>query len=184
FRWDVDMRMKILLRLSGEKPFKCEFEGCDRRFANSSDRKKHMHVHTSDKPYICKVCDKSYTHPSSLRKHMKVNHRSAPAPSSLSVLACDRETQKLQSLMPYVLIKDMCRIGLFPCFYCFSEHCVIQSRPVGFCRHKMAPGRALGRAPGSSGPPVPPGSQHPVPVCPRLLWDGSLGGVWRGKVLE
>ncbi|KFP62834.1 Zinc finger protein ZIC 3, partial [Apaloderma vittatum] len=43
-----------------------------RRFANSSDRKKHMHVHTSDKPYICKVCDKSYTHPSSLRKHMKV----------------------------------------------------------------------------------------------------------------
>lgn len=56
----------------GEKPFKCEFEGCDRRFANSSDRKKHMHVHTSDKPYLCKMCDKSYTHPSSLRKHMKV----------------------------------------------------------------------------------------------------------------
>lgn len=60
------------LNFAGEKPFKCEFDGCDRRFANSSDRKKHMHVHTSDKPYICKVCDKSYTHPSSLRKHMKV----------------------------------------------------------------------------------------------------------------
>ena len=61
--------------IAGEKPFKCEFEGCDRRFANSSDRKKHSHVHTSDKPYNCKVrgCDKSYTHPSSLRKHMKVN---------------------------------------------------------------------------------------------------------------
>ena len=60
---------------AGEKPFKCEFDGCDRRFANSSDRKKHSHVHTSDKPYNCKVrgCDKSYTHPSSLRKHMKVN---------------------------------------------------------------------------------------------------------------
>ena len=53
----------------GEKPFECEFEGCDRRFANSSDRKKHSHVHTSDKPYNCKVkgCEKSYTHPSSLR---------------------------------------------------------------------------------------------------------------------
>ncbi|XP_009880090.1 PREDICTED: early growth response protein 2b-like [Charadrius vociferus] len=62
-----------------EKPFKCEFEGCDRRFANSSDRKKHMHVHTSDKPYICKVCDKSYTHPSSLRKHMKHDLHSAAA---------------------------------------------------------------------------------------------------------
>ena len=59
----------------GEKPFQCEFDGCDRRFANSSDRKKHSHVHTSDKPYNCKIrgCDKSYTHPSSLRKHMKVH---------------------------------------------------------------------------------------------------------------
>lgn len=45
------------------------------RFANSSDRKKHSHVHTSDKPYICKVdgCNKTYTHPSSLRKHMKLH---------------------------------------------------------------------------------------------------------------
>lgn len=61
--------------IAGEKPFKCEHEGCDRKFANSSDRKKHSHVHTSDKPYNCRVngCDKSYTHPSSLRKHMKVN---------------------------------------------------------------------------------------------------------------
>lgn len=68
---------------TGEKPFKCEFDGCDRRFANSSDRKKHSHVHTSDKPYNCKVrgCDKSYTHPSSLRKHMKV-HCKSPPPSS------------------------------------------------------------------------------------------------------
>ncbi|KAK6644720.1 hypothetical protein RUM43_000989 [Polyplax serrata] len=63
------------LWVNSEKPFKCEFEGCDRRFANSSDRKKHSHVHTSDKPYNCRVsgCDKSYTHPSSLRKHMKVH---------------------------------------------------------------------------------------------------------------
>lgn len=39
----------------GERPFTCTFPGCDRKFANSSDRKKHSHVHTSDKPYNCKV---------------------------------------------------------------------------------------------------------------------------------
>lgn len=71
-RCDMLLCVCVFSRL-GEKPFKCEFDGCDRRFANSSDRKKHMHVHTSDKPYLCKMCDKSYTHPSSLRKHMKVN---------------------------------------------------------------------------------------------------------------
>ena len=71
-----------ILRVTGEKPFKCEFDGCDRRFANSSDRKKHSHVHTSDKPYNCKIrgCDKSYTHPSSLRKHMKVHGKTSPLP--------------------------------------------------------------------------------------------------------
>jgi len=64
----------------GEKPFVCQFSGCDRRFANSSDRKKHSHVHTSDKPFYCRIdgCDKSYTHPSSLRKHIKM-HRSLTA---------------------------------------------------------------------------------------------------------
>merc|ERR1719422_249470 len=66
---------------TGEKPFECEIEGCDRRFANSSDRKKHMHVHTTDKPYYCRVrgCDKSYTHPSSLRKHLKIHGKEALA---------------------------------------------------------------------------------------------------------
>lgn len=74
----------VFSSLPGEKPFKCEFDGCDRKFANSSDRKKHSHVHTSDKPYFCKVrgCDKSYTHPSSLRKHMKVHCKSPPPPSA------------------------------------------------------------------------------------------------------
>ncbi|KAH0517261.1 Zinc finger protein ZIC 5 [Microtus ochrogaster] len=72
--------LTLSVAASGEKPFKCEFDGCDRKFANSSDRKKHSHVHTSDKPYYCKIrgCDKSYTHPSSLRKHMKVHCKSPP----------------------------------------------------------------------------------------------------------
>uniref|UniRef100_A0A8C9FPA7 C2H2-type domain-containing protein n=1 Tax=Pavo cristatus TaxID=9049 RepID=A0A8C9FPA7_PAVCR len=86
-----------------EKPFKCEFEGCDRRFANSSDRKKHMHVHTSDKPYLCKMCDKSYTHPSSLRKHMKVNggrpsgYESSTPPT---IVSPSTENQTASSLSP------------------------------------------------------------------------------------
>ena len=59
--------------------------GCDRRFANSSDRKKHSHVHTADKPYNCRYagCDKSYTHPSSLRKHMKTHGKLVPGTTLL-----------------------------------------------------------------------------------------------------
>uniref|UniRef100_A0A452REF8 C2H2-type domain-containing protein n=1 Tax=Ursus americanus TaxID=9643 RepID=A0A452REF8_URSAM len=64
-----------------EKYFKCEFDGCDRCFANSRDCKKHVHLRTSDEPHICQVCNKCYTHLSPLYKHMKV-HKSQGSDSS------------------------------------------------------------------------------------------------------
>lgn len=89
----------FILSFVGEKPFKCEFDGCDRRFANSSDRKKHSHVHTSDKPYNCRVrgCEKSYTHPSSLRKHMKIHGDVSPTmerQDSDEVSVCSESTNR------------------------------------------------------------------------------------------
>uniref|UniRef100_A0A672HIR1 C2H2-type domain-containing protein n=1 Tax=Salarias fasciatus TaxID=181472 RepID=A0A672HIR1_SALFA len=76
----TDLGLDLGLVHTGEKPFSC-CEFCERRFANSSDRKKHSQVHTASKPYDCKAlgCTKSYTHPSSLRKHMKVHVKSSPA---------------------------------------------------------------------------------------------------------
>uniref|UniRef100_T1GUB8 C2H2-type domain-containing protein n=1 Tax=Megaselia scalaris TaxID=36166 RepID=T1GUB8_MEGSC len=83
-----------------EKPFKCEHEGCDRRFANSSDRKKHSHVHTSEKPYFCRIngCDKSYTHPSSLRKHLKIHGNQDEKPSP-NVFDSDGEESSSSSIV-------------------------------------------------------------------------------------
>lgn len=57
----------------GEKPFPCEYPSCDRRFANSSDRKKHMHVHSTEKPYNCRTknCVKTFNQSNPLRKNIK-----------------------------------------------------------------------------------------------------------------
>ena len=83
------LSLSISHSISSERPFQCQY--CERSFANSSDRKKHQHVHTSDKPYTCRIagCEKTYTHPSckfialertgrtlvrlALRKHMKMH---------------------------------------------------------------------------------------------------------------
>uniref|UniRef100_A0A8C6KWQ0 C2H2-type domain-containing protein n=1 Tax=Nothobranchius furzeri TaxID=105023 RepID=A0A8C6KWQ0_NOTFU len=75
-----------------EKPFQCDF--CERRFANSSDRKKHSQVHTASKPYDCKAlgCTKSYTHPSSLRKHMKIHVKCSVGWCVCSVLSPHKHT--------------------------------------------------------------------------------------------
>ena len=60
---------------SGEKPYVCPVPNCNKAYANSSDRFKHVRTHQEDKPFACKMpgCGKRYTDPSSLRKHIK-NH--------------------------------------------------------------------------------------------------------------
>lgn len=62
-------------RPAGEKPYVCPYEGCNKRYSNSSDRFKHTRTHYVDKPYYCKMpgCHKRYTDPSSLRKHIKAH---------------------------------------------------------------------------------------------------------------
>ena len=71
------MQVSLYLYFSGEKPYKCTYEGCGKSFANSSDRFKHKRTHMEKKPYRCSIvgCNKSYTDPSSLRKHKKRPHK-------------------------------------------------------------------------------------------------------------
>ncbi|NXT82894.1 GLIS2 protein, partial [Zapornia atra] len=65
----------VLCCPAGEKPYICPYEGCNKRYSNSSDRFKHTRTHYVEKPYSCKMpgCHKRYTDPSSLRKHIKAH---------------------------------------------------------------------------------------------------------------
>ncbi|EDW04441.1 GH12994, partial [Drosophila grimshawi] len=75
---------------SGEKPYKCHYEGCQKAYSNSSDRFKHTRTHSMKKPYMCKVsgCQKRYTDPSSLRKHVKTFKHSIQLIASQSSANC------------------------------------------------------------------------------------------------
>ena len=68
-------RSLSLCLVTGEKPYICPFDGCNKAYSNSSDRFKHVRTHQVEKPYCCKMpgCNKSYTDPSSLRKHVKTH---------------------------------------------------------------------------------------------------------------
>ena len=44
---------------TNEKPYECDV--CEKRFSDSSNLKKHMRTHTNEKPYECDVCEKRFS---------------------------------------------------------------------------------------------------------------------------
>ncbi|NXR23837.1 KLF5 factor, partial [Cinclus mexicanus] len=56
---------------TGEKPYKCTWEGCDWRFARSDELTRHYRKHTGAKPFQCAVCNRSFSRSDHLALHMK-----------------------------------------------------------------------------------------------------------------
>lgn len=52
---------------TGEKPFQCEF--CSKRFCQSNSLKVHIRTHTGEKPYKCKDCGSCFSEPKGVRIH-------------------------------------------------------------------------------------------------------------------
>ena len=60
---------------TGEKPFSCSL--CWRAFAQKCDLNKHLRIHTGDKPYTCSVCNKSFSY-NILNLHLRTHTGEKP----------------------------------------------------------------------------------------------------------
>lgn len=58
---------------TGEKPYKCPVEGCDKKFSRPDSLNTHIKTHSDVRPFSCPIesCTKAYFHSRSLRKHAK-----------------------------------------------------------------------------------------------------------------
>ncbi|KAG0167149.1 hypothetical protein DFQ28_003382 [Apophysomyces sp. BC1034] len=61
---------------TGERPFACTVQGCNKRFSRPDSLSTHIKTHSNVRPYICPApgCGKAYFHSRSLRKHTKSSH--------------------------------------------------------------------------------------------------------------
>ncbi|XP_035218442.1 zinc finger protein OZF-like [Stegodyphus dumicola] len=58
---------------TGERPFVCPT--CKKSFAAKGNLIVHLRMHTGERPYVCQVCGKKFSHSSNLRIHFMVHMR-------------------------------------------------------------------------------------------------------------
>lgn len=57
-----------------EKPFKCQFPGCNKRFALAGYLKQHQICHSDARPFKCSHCDAKFARRYQLRVHERAKH--------------------------------------------------------------------------------------------------------------
>ncbi len=60
-----------MLFISGEKPFECKYDGCNKKFARSDELSRHRRTHTGEKKFQCLICDRRFMRSDHLSKHAK-----------------------------------------------------------------------------------------------------------------
>ncbi|KAI9021680.1 hypothetical protein CLU79DRAFT_752783 [Phycomyces nitens] len=60
---------------TGERPFVCTKQGCEKRFSRPDSLTTHIKTHSNVRPYLCSYhdCSKAYYHSRSLKKHEKTH---------------------------------------------------------------------------------------------------------------
>ncbi|KAM7538267.1 hypothetical protein Aperf_G00000059457 [Anoplocephala perfoliata] len=90
-------------RHTGEKPHKCIFDGCSKRYSRLENLKTHLRSHTGEKPYQCEVpgCNKAFSNASDRAKHQNRTH-SNEKPYVCKVLGCSKRYTDPSSLRKHV----------------------------------------------------------------------------------
>ncbi|KAJ1909327.1 hypothetical protein H4219_006419 [Mycoemilia scoparia] len=86
---------------TGEKPFSCSWPGCDKHFIQRSALKVHYRTHTGERPHTCDHCDRSFSDSSSLARHRRIH--TGDKPYSCQHPGCGKRFTRKTSLRKHAL---------------------------------------------------------------------------------
>ena len=78
--YDVEIKDDTVLGQASHKvrtEFHCDY--CGKISRHKNDLRKHVRIHTGEKPYKCTICGEGYAQSQQVKKHMIVNHRMSGA---------------------------------------------------------------------------------------------------------
>ncbi|PAA71459.1 hypothetical protein BOX15_Mlig021779g1 [Macrostomum lignano] len=91
-------------RHTGEKPYKCNFQGCHKAYSRLENMKTHQRSHTGEKPYPCEVpgCGKAFSNASDRAKHQNRTHSSEKPYVCRAAVGCSKRYTDPSSLRKHI----------------------------------------------------------------------------------
>uniref|UniRef100_A0A1B0CXE2 C2H2-type domain-containing protein n=2 Tax=Lutzomyia longipalpis TaxID=7200 RepID=A0A1B0CXE2_LUTLO len=83
---------------TGERPFKCDYKDCGQSFREKTSFIVHQRRHTGEKPYQCEICGKSFKDQST----RKIHYRQHTGENPYSCELCGKTTKQKQNLKSHM----------------------------------------------------------------------------------
>lgn len=91
---------------TGDKPFKCDVDGCAKAFTQKEMLKRHKVIHLSieDAPFACRLCDKKFRQKEPLRLHINKAHSENTPSHPFTCTICKKQFAHSSGLSRHFLI--------------------------------------------------------------------------------